>query len=138
MCHGEDGAGLGGVFPDVRHLPAGYFAWITRNGRSGTAMSAFTPQSISDNDIQAANAYLNAIPLPESGEELYTDLCSSCHGAAGVGKTGRGPSITAKALTEVVRSGKGGDNYAGEEYMPAFSTQMLPDAALLAIETYLK
>jgi mono/diheme cytochrome c family protein len=64
-CHPSANAGLGPAlhgpsftahFPDNGPLIA-----VIRNGRSGTAMSAFPSSSISDADLNALVAYLRSL-----------------------------------------------------------------------------
>lgn len=71
-----------------------------------------------------------------AGETVYTDNCSSCHGADGTGAsgpdiTGQVPGMTEEALVNLVLEGEG--------VMPAFdnlSDQEIADLVAYAIATW--
>jgi mono/diheme cytochrome c family protein len=63
--------------------------------------------------------------------DLYTDNCASCHGVDARGTPGRPNIRCAASIVDPVRSGR--DNGA----MPAFASDVLSDANVTAIQTYL-
>jgi mono/diheme cytochrome c family protein len=139
VCHGANGEG-NSLGPDLLHPSVGYATYIVRNGRSGTAMTAYSTSSITDADLVQLFAYFQAQPRATTGEGLYNDLCKTCHGAEGM--NGRAPKAAKgaapAAITAIVRAGHSGMDYGNEEYMPAWSTAELSDAELQLIITYLQ
>lgn len=144
-CHGLMGQGAGAAGPDLLHPVEGYTQWIIRNGR-GT-MPAFTELQVTDADIAELMAYLSAQPRPTTGEGLYVDLCSTCHGneegnlAMGGTWGNKAPAVKGKdaaTITMFVRNGHDGMNYGSDTYMPAWTAAELSDTELQAIITFLQ
>jgi len=133
-CHGTDARGLQGR-PDIHCSKSIHDA--VRNGLAGgiDTMPAFP--SLTDDDIQALQQYLESLcPAgTASGADLYASNCASCHGATGGGGRNvagvRGPDIRCKEASEFQEKVRNGDGK-----MPAF-----PDidmAAITRIVTYVR
>ena len=125
-CHGMEGEGLVGVAPrlnSTNYLAAAsndFFRRTLMEGRPGTNMVAFgasLPPEQVDNIIAYIRSWqttpgveLNEAPLAgdvATGEGLYLDICSRCHGrsAAGYTEVGSGTGIGRKAFLDVASDG---------------------------------
>ena len=129
-CHGPDARGLNGR-PNIRCKTD--IVEPVRTGR-GTTMPSFP--NLTDADVAAIQAYLSSLCAAggETGADLYTSNCTSCHGAdAGGGENWqhvRGPNIQCTDsgdILEKVRNGSG--------KMPAFPT--LTSARIALITSYI-
>ena len=78
-------------------------------------------------------------PKPATGQGLYVRYCNNCHGANGrSGRVGKDIVRELDELDQKVRFGHGGTSYgARTEYMPAWGTDVLTDADLDALRTYI-
>lgn len=143
-CHQANGEGFTGLAPEVRHVPAEYATWVVRNGLmfggQPTGMTKFPATSadpkvipISDADLAAVIAWLNAMPRPTTGQALYKDFCGNCHGPVTPSGGAVPVSIQGKTRAEVtmkVRMGEGTDPTMRNLYMPKHSATDLTDAEL--------
>ncbi len=130
--------------PEIQHPIPEYARWVVRNGLPGVGykepMEPWTSIALPDADLELVLGFLNKVPKPLAGPQLYLDYCGNCHGADGKG----GPSTvdvttpTALAnLNTIVRAGA----FAGQfnvraDYMPAFDATVLTDAELELISGY--
>ncbi len=165
VCHGAKGDGRG-VFGPTTYPDATDFTtdaaksktdaqlfWIVKNGLGFTAMPAFSGQ-YKDADIWGMVAYIRAlqrggasalqIPAPSSAQLLAADPtqgrqtrgaaiyfaqgCHLCHGPEGDAPGDL--SIRGRIETEIVRKGS-------DRGMPAYGTNLISDADLADLETYL-
>lgn len=165
VCHGAKGDGRGAfgptTYPDATDFTTeaakgktdAQLFWIVKNGLGFTAMPAFAGQ-YKDNDIWAMVAYIRAlqrggttalaVPAPSSAQLLAADPtqgrqtrgaaiyyalgCHLCHGPEGDAQGEL--SIRGRIETEIVRRGS-------DRGMPAYSRDMISDADLADLETYL-
>ncbi|HEX2878491.1 MAG TPA: cytochrome c, partial [Polyangiaceae bacterium] len=87
-CHGSEGQGspLG---PELQHPVADFATWVVRSGRATTsypaAMASFAPAAVSDAQLDEIWAWLDGLPKPTDGQELYEDYCANCHGSDALG-----------------------------------------------------
>ena len=138
-CHGPVGQGVAALGPEIRHPPALYSTWVVRNGRANTGMLAFPTATLPDAQLSEIQSWLNALPKPTTGHELYVDYCGNCHGPTGEGGAlSTGVTFKLKdALTMLVRTGQSPDPSMRFTYMPAETPTDLSDAELSLIATYL-
>jgi mono/diheme cytochrome c family protein len=163
VCHGAKGDGRGAfgrtTYPDatdltgVKNKSDAQLFWIIKNGLGFTAMPAFGGQ-YKDADIWAIVAYIralqrgtaSALAIPEPtlaqlaaadpagsrqtrGAAIYFALgCHLCHGPEGDAPGDL--SIRGRIETEIVRQGS-------ERGMPGYSQELISDAELADLETYL-
>jgi mono/diheme cytochrome c family protein len=165
VCHGAKGDGRGvfgrTTYPDATDFTTeaakgktdAQLFWIVKNGLGFTAMPAFADQ-YKDEDIWSMVAYIRAlqrggttalsIPAPSSAQLLAADPtqgrqtrgaaiyyalgCHLCHGPEGDAPGEL--SIRGRIETEIVRRGS-------DRGMPAYSRDMVSDADLADLETYL-
>ena len=163
VCHGAKGDGRGvfgrSTYPDATDLTAvknkndAQLFWIIKNGLGFTAMPAFKDQ-YKDEEIWAMVAYIRAlqrgtttvlsIPEPTAaqlaaadpavsrqtrGAAIYFALgCHLCHGPEGDAPGEL--SIRGRIETEIVRRGD-------DRGMPAYGKDVITDAELADLETYL-
>jgi mono/diheme cytochrome c family protein len=165
VCHGAKGDGRG-VFGPTTYPDASDFTstaakgktdaqlfWIVKNGLGFTAMPAFGGQ-YKDDELWAVVAYIRALQrgtatalaVPEPtlaqlaaadpsvsrqtrGAAIYFALgCHLCHGPEGDAPGDL--SIRGRIQTEIVRKGD-------DRGMPAYATDLITDAELADLETYL-
>jgi len=163
LCHGAKGDGRGvfgrTTYPDatdltgVKNKSDAQLFWIVKNGLGFTAMPAFGGQ-YKDADIWAIVAYIralqrgtaSALAIPEPslaqlaaadptgsrqtrGAAIYFALgCHLCHGPEGDAPGDL--SIHGRIETDVVRKGD-------DRGMPAYGQDIISDAELADLETYL-
>jgi mono/diheme cytochrome c family protein len=163
VCHGAKGDGRGvfgrTTYPDATDLTGvsnksdAQLFWIIKNGLGFTAMPAFG-QQYKDDEIWAMVAYIRvlqrgtasalAIPQPSlaqlaaadpagsrqtRGAAIYFALgCHLCHGPEGDAPGDL--SIRGRIETEIVRRGD-------DRGMPAYGKDVISDAELADLETYL-
>ena len=163
VCHGAKGDGRGAfgrsTYPDATDLTGvtnksdAQLFWIVKNGLGFTAMPAFASQ-YKDDQIWAMVAYIRAlqrgtatalaIPEPTEaqlaaadpavsrqtrGAAIYFALgCHLCHGPEG--NAPGDLSIRGRIETEIVRRGD-------DRGMPAYGKDVVSDADLADLETYL-
>ncbi len=139
ICHGAEGEGVANLGPDLWHPIAGYFEWVVRNGRDGNpdliaAMAAMGPEFISDADLAAVFEWLSKAPKATTGEGLYSDYCSNCHGANGGGVAGKNITMLTDVIATIVRTGAHPGEYDNvAEYMPSWTPEELTDAEVQLI-----
>jgi mono/diheme cytochrome c family protein len=165
VCHGAKGDGRGAfgpvTYPDATDFTSdagksktdAQLFWIVKNGLGFTAMPAFGGQ-YKDADIWAMVAYIRAlqrgtasvlaIPEPTSAQLAAADLsasrqtrgaaiyfalgCHLCHGPEGDAPGEL--SIRGRIESDIVRSGS-------DRGMPAYGRNLITDAELADLETYL-
>jgi mono/diheme cytochrome c family protein len=165
VCHGAKGDGRGAfgrtTYPDATDFTASaaksktdaQLFWIVKNGLGFTAMPAFGGQ-YKDDEIWAMVAYIralqrgtaSALAIPEPslaqlaaadpatsrqtrGAAIYFALgCHLCHGPEGDAPGDL--SIRGRIESEIVRTGS-------DRGMPAYGTDVITDAELADLETYL-
>ncbi len=141
-CHGA--AGEGGIGPQLAGRALTAQAVTARVRQGGLVMPAFSPQQISDAQLQALIAYVNGLALPPArsllpapsaqavGAPLFQARCLACHGAEARGGIGPGilnTSLPLPRFLQQVRKGGG--------MMPPFAAAQLSDAQARAIYGYL-
>jgi mono/diheme cytochrome c family protein len=142
-CHGSEGEGLDGLAPELLHPVVDYATWVVRNGREGhpaysLPMPAFGSDKLSDEGLTEIFEWLNSAPQPTTGEGLYKDYCSNCHGDDGSGTTNH--DATNVSLDEMIQNVRNG-HHAGEfsrrtGFMPSWSADELSDAEINLIYNY--
>lgn len=142
-CHGPQGEGTALGY-ELQHPVEAYSSWVVRNGRPAGGelpgvMTSYDTDAVSDADLEAIWAWLQAMPRAEDGEGLYRDFCGNCHGPDGRGgAVFEGARGTAASITRHVRGGEGGAGYGvRQRYMPAFDAARLSDAELQLIIDFL-
>ena len=144
-CHGAEGEG-GPLAYELQHPNRAHATWVVRNGRPGlefpgSQMAAYSPEVVSDEQLEEIFDYLDSFPQPTTGEALYLDYCGNCHGAdpRTGGAVDKDPLDDGPdEILEQVREGDGGTDYGNRgEYMPAFSADRLSDAEVQAIIDWL-
>ncbi len=139
-CHGVEAEGTPLGY-ELRHPPREHAQWVVRNGRpgdefEGSQMLAYSPEAISDADLQAIFDYLDAFEVPTEGPELYLDYCGNCHGPDAAGGV-VGVDIRDKEFNDIlekVRQGIGLGNPGGRTtYMPQWDAATLDDAQVQRI-----
>lgn len=143
QCHGADGAGTKDG-PQILSPVRPYATYVVRHGRASemgfpTGMDAWDTTKLSDAQLEAILDWLGSAPKPTTGHDLYVRYCNNCHGTNGrSGRVGKNIVSELDELAQKVRFGHGGTNYAARtEYMPAWGTDVLTDADLDALRTYI-
>ncbi len=150
-CHMTKAQGFPQIAPETRHLPPAFAAFVIRNGRKDskgmpTSMVAFPATAtapavaVSDAEIMEIVTWLNGAAKPTTPEGLYKDFCGNCHGPMGASGGSVGvklQGVAAAAVDSVVRAGKGTDMANRTAYMPAFDTNLLTEAELGMIKTFI-
>jgi len=166
-CHGVDAKGdvLG---PEIEHAAAPLLEYYVRNGDDNIwmgcdaddptsdrpcetwgdqrVMTPFDATLVSDADMAAITAWLDALPKPTTGAELYADYCAYCHGPGGdipaftYYVKSSGP-VTQPDLAEfqtVVKDGLTANRTIDERsrYMPPFAA-LLTDAEIQLIADWM-
>lgn len=136
-CHGPSGEGSALGY-ELQHPVREFSTWVVRNGRpgdefEGSVMAAYSPDTVSDAQLEQMWDFLDAFPQPTTGEALYLDYCANCHGADASG------GVVSKDISdktfgdsqERVREGAGlGDPGSRMLYMPAFDIDTVSDDEL--------
>jgi ubiquinol-cytochrome c reductase cytochrome c subunit len=142
-CHGADGKGTTDG-PQILSPVTAYATYVVRHGRGRemgfpTGMDPFDTTKLSDEQLSAILGWLSSAPKPTTGPELYVRFCQNCHGAnARSGRVGKNITSELSNLSKIVRFGHGGTNYAARtDYMPAFSADVLTDADLTTLRTFI-
>jgi mono/diheme cytochrome c family protein len=141
-CHGLEAEGSAIAY-ELRHPHDDFARWVIRNGRMSiefqNQMPQFTPEQLSDDELDRILEYLDSFPQPTTPEGLYLDYCRNCHGVDALGGV-VGEELTEASLDEFfekVREGEGGTNYgARTQFMPARTPDELSDAEIEAIFDY--
>ena len=102
-------------------------------------MMKYTPEMLSDAQLQGIFAFLAARPKPTTGAGLYKDYCENCHGADALGGITMRP-IAAEPVNVFIMDSRAG-HHPGEfanrrEYMPKWTAAELSDAELRSIFMY--
>jgi mono/diheme cytochrome c family protein len=150
-CHGATGDGVEGKGPDIKHPIRDYSEWVVRNGRSeeddaygvfalyyDEDMEAFPTVVLSDAMLQGVFDYLDTPPQPTTGQGLYEDYCSACHGPdAQGGLTDRPIAAETAEFLDNVRSGHHPGEFSNRhDHMAAQSANELSDAEIQLIADY--
>ncbi len=146
-CHGQLGSGISTpelLGPEIQHPIADYARWVVRNGLPGVGykepMEPWTTIALPDADLELVLGFLNKLPKPLTGQQLYGDYCGNCHGADGKGGVTLVDVTTPTALanfTTVVRAGAALGQYnLRSDYMPAFDPTVLTDAEVQLVSDY--
>lgn len=124
-----------------------------RNQHPGSRMSTFTPEEISDADLDDIGFFLASnIPPPktppalgsaERGAPLYAQHCAGCHGANGAG----GPAMPVAIFANELKKGGAPPNVmlgfvmlsarSGVPGMPTYPPEKLSDANLADIAAHI-
>jgi mono/diheme cytochrome c family protein len=140
-CHGADAMGTDKA-PQILSPVVGYATYVVRHGRNDMGypapMDLFQVADLSDAQLTAILAWLDAAPRPTTGKDLYTRYCQNCHGANGrSGRVLKNIVREVNNLASEVRFGHGGTNYAARyDYMPSWTIDQISDADLTALRTY--
>jgi mono/diheme cytochrome c family protein len=131
--------------PDIQHPVEDYATWVVRNGRDGamiypSPMLAYDEATLPQDTLEGIWRFLADQPQPTTGEGLYLDYCSACHGEDGAGgPTGRPIVNEAGEISRFVRSGHELGNFAERrEFMPQWSTSELSDAEVQLITQHVE
>lgn len=143
-CHGTSAEG-GDKGYELQHHTREHLLWVVRNGRPGlefdnSVMSPFPEAVLSDEQIDLIGDFLDSFPQPDTGEGLYHDYCSNCHGQ--VPDTGLiDTEILGRPYNEIrekVREGESlGNVGARGSYMPRFGTDRISDGEVQLIADFL-
>lgn len=170
-CHGNMGQGISmgtDVGPEILHPHPDLAAYLVRNGDDNTTlnaagelvghpgtMPAFTPEEVSDEVLDEIVAWLDSFPQPTTGQDLFADYCSFCHGMTGgtdvdyVSAYHNLPFLTSgnvNTLPEFIAYVRAGhvvndmgvavDPSERRDFMPPFGPEMLTDEELTLIEAW--
>lgn len=170
-CHGDAGQGVTAgvdVGPEIRHAHPDVAAYLVRNGDDNSILNAmgegvghpgvmpvFSTADVSDQVLGEILAWLDDFPQPSTGQELFADYCSFCHGMTGGTEVEyvsayhnlpfltSGASDTLPEFIAYVRAGHVLDDVgdpvppsARREFMPPFGPEMLSDEELTLIEAW--
>lgn len=143
QCHGADAKGTKdgpGILSPVKP----FATYVVRHGRGiemgfPTGMDLWDTTKLSDDELNAILDWLSSAPKPATGPELYGRFCVNCHGAnARSGRVGKNIVSELAELSIKVRYGHGGTSYGlRTSYMPAWGTDVLTDADLALLRTYI-
>jgi mono/diheme cytochrome c family protein len=142
-CHGPEGAGVPMMGPEILHPVVDFSTWVVRNGRTHPGyklpMMKYTPDILSDAQLQGIFAFLAAKPKPTTGAGLYKDYCENCHGPDALGGVTMRP-IANEPVNVFIMDSRAG-HHPGEfdnrrEYMPKWTAAELSDAELRSIFMY--
>ena len=145
-CHGTLGLGTP-LAPNIQHPVRNYYTWVIRNGRSGhpeypaAPMAPYDATVLSDDTLNQILDFLAAEPQPTTGEGLYMDYCSNCHGADARGGV-TGQSIAGVSFGEMLEAIREGENLAlfddnqRSSYMPSWTQEELTTDDVLLINDY--
>jgi mono/diheme cytochrome c family protein len=144
-CHGPTAEGTTLAY-EIRHPVRDYARWVVRNGRPGlefesSSMPAWPPETVSDADLDKIFDYLDSFPQPTTGEGLYLDYCRNCHGDpidTGVVLKVVGDEEYADVIEQVRDGDELGLYELRQEFMPAFSRDMLTDEEVDAIFAFIR
>ncbi|MCB9523181.1 MAG: c-type cytochrome [Myxococcales bacterium] len=142
VCHGADGQGAGPYPASIRDR-VGIFAVVTGGIGEMPPFPQLTQADVLDierflSDAPAAGG--GAGPAPGgalSARDLFAFQCAGCHGEQGEGAA-LGPQIrspVAGYATWVIRNGREGVGFGSP--MPGYDAQVLPDAQLSELLTWL-
>lgn len=160
VCHGSSGAGLPPLGPEIQHPTRELFDFLVRNGEPhqlaayAAPMPGFPDTLVSSTDLDSIFDWLQAMPQPTTGQALFADYCSYCHGSDGRGGVVGVAYASAyhsapfrrkgAAFRDYVRAGHLVDDKGApvpvsnrHAYMPAFGPALLSDAELTLIENWL-
>lgn len=144
-CHGTKGEGSGTRGCIVQMPVVGYSSWVIRNGRLydtyniySEKMPAFNTDTLSEKQLTEIMTWLQSMPKPTTGGDLYVTYCQNCHGANGIsGPAGINLKREINNFSKVIRSGKGGTNYGNrKDYMPSWKSSEITDAEIKLMQTY--
>lgn len=170
-CHGHDGEGIAeGLHtgPEIQHAHPLVTAYLVRFGDDNTTTNAmgmpvghpstmvpFTTEQVSDAVLADIVDWLQSFPQPDTGDALFADHCSYCHGMTSGSTTEyvsayhnlpfltSGATDTLAEFTAYVRAGHVTDDEgaavppsARREWMPPFGPELLTDEQLASIEAW--
>ena len=141
LCHGPDAMG-GDLGPNVRYVDSGYTHFLVREGRESMTypgpMLALSDAVVTDEQIDLIVEYLWSFPKPTTGQELFIQICSNCHGADGAGgPTGRPVIGEAQMAQQLVRNGHDGAYDDRREFMPSYDQTQITDEELQLITEFI-
>lgn len=115
-CHGASGAG--GIGPALLSETATFedLRLIIAQGVGG--MPAFAP-TLTPDQLDGITAYIQQLAVLEVGSNLYSGLCTACHGVSGEGGAGpalAGSDFTAREISAAIAEGAGA--------MPGFASSL--------------
>lgn len=141
-CHGAEGLGTD-IGPALRLRDDGLMRFVVRQGRNGAGipsnMPTYDTSAVTDAQLEDMIDWLDAFPNPTTGEGLYNQYCSTCHGVDGTGGTSfEAVAGTLRAQT-IIRNGHGGSDYAQRDtYMTAWTADQISDAEIVLIEQWMR
>ncbi len=141
VCHGADALG-GELGPGVRYSDSGFAHFLVREGRESMTYPApmipIGEEALTDAEVDLIVDYLWSFPKPTTGEELFLQVCSGCHGADGRGgPTGRSVAGEGHAAERLVRNGHSGAYDDRREFMPSYDQQQITDQELQLLIAHL-
>jgi mono/diheme cytochrome c family protein len=162
-CHGPQGLGSMNAIPlgpEIQHEDHDFATYMVRTGsmirdpnpmpRFPAPMAPITQAMLSDADLALILGYLDSFPKPTTGQGLFGDYCSNCHGKDAHGGTStKNLSTNANLQTEIPTKVRAGVNLGQFEKLTGFmpkrdapqggmmaTTAQLTDAELMLITTY--
>ncbi len=142
VCHGREGEGTDRGF-QLRFPVITFATAVTRAGRDGGGvfsipMPAYSPEQISDTQLQEMWTFLSSFPRPKTGRDLYFTFCSNCHGMDGRGGVvGQGILGEIGEFREAIREGEHRrEPLRRRKYMPSYSRAMISDSEIWLLEHY--
>lgn len=171
ICHGVDGEGIAeGLHtgPEIQHAHPLVTAYLVRFGDDNSTTNAmgmpvghpstmvpFTTEQVSDAVLADIVDWLQSFPQPNTGDALFADHCSYCHGMTSGSTTEyvsayhnlpfltSGATDTPAEFLAYVRAGHVTDDEgaavppsARREYMPPFGPELLTDEQIASIEAW--
>lgn len=170
-CHGDAGEGVSvgpDIGPEIVHAHPEVAAYMVRNGDDNSTfngmgelvghpgeMPAFAPDIVTDEILDEIVTWLADMPQPATGQELFADYCSFCHGMTGGTNIDyvtayhnlpflqSGVTDTLPEFITYVRAGHVVDAMGipvppseRREWMPPFGPDVLTDEELTLIEAW--
>ena len=141
-CHGAEGEGTVNG-PQLRFQDDALARYTVRNGRNGpgnpSSMPVYSTADVADADLNEILAWLGSFPKPTTGEGLYQQFCSNCHGANGLGGPSAEPLAGRLSVGDIVRTGHAPGRYADRrEYMSSWGEDQISADELALIAQYIR
>jgi len=141
-CHGDQGAGLATQGVQLRSDDDPFSIYWVRAGRAtrtfDSPMPAYPASMISDQQLGAMFTWINSVPHPTTGEGLFNQYCTNCHGADGRGGSAGEGIRGGGGFTSAIRQGKNRSDGYGRRgsYMSAWNSSQISDQEIQLISAY--
>ena len=141
-CHGAEGEGSPNG-PQIRFQDDLLARFAVRQGRNGpgipSTMPTYSTTELPEDQLDEILDWLAAFPKPTTGEGLYNQFCSNCHGVDGLGGPSAEPVAGRLSIGEIVRTGHAPGRYAERrEYMSAWTEEQITAQELTLIAQYVR